>query len=76
MPPPFYRIVRVRPNGTEQVVRDILWTDLTNTQVERAQAFADADQRKAQGLHIRVYSSQDDGTIGPGDLIWDSDIQY
>ena len=71
----FVRIVRVRPNGTEQVVRDIPIASLTTDQVERAQAFADAATRKAGGQHIRVYTSSN-GTISPGDLVWDSSIEY
>jgi hypothetical protein len=67
-----YRVVRVRPNGSEQVVRDIDVGDVSQEQLVRAEAFADARTRKQSGLHIRVYSSQDDNTFGPGDVIWDS----
>lgn len=82
---PFYRIVRV-VDGVEEVVRDILWHDLTDrshdgakyavrkgrsTQKERAEAFAEAERHEG---HIRIYSSQDDGMLGPGDLIWDSEL--
>jgi hypothetical protein len=71
----FYRVVRVRPNGREDVLRDIPIASLTTSQVERAETFADAETRKASGLHIRVYSSSGE-VVGPGDLIWDSDIEY
>ena len=71
----FVRIVRVRPNGTEQVVRDIPIASLTDSQMERATAFADASTRKAGGQHIRVYTSSG-GVVSPGDLVWDSDIEY
>lgn len=74
--PMLYRVVRVRPNGTEQIVRDIEFTDVTEGQLIRAQAFADARTRRDSGQRIRVYSSQDDGTFLPGDadLIWDSQV--
>lgn len=70
------RIIRVRPNGTEQIVRDLTFADVNEEQLTRAEAFADAETRKASGLHIRVYTSQDDGTFLPGDfdLVWDSEI--
>lgn len=69
----FYRVVRVRPNGTETVLRDIPYTDVTDEQVRRAEMFADADARKAQGLHVRVYSSSEE-TVSTRDLIWDSAV--
>ena len=71
-----YRVVRVRPNGTEQIVRDIQVADVTQEQLVRAQAFADARTRRDGGGRYRVYSSQDDGTFlpGDGDLIWDSQV--
>jgi len=73
----FIRIVSVRPNGTERLVRDIAIASLTTDQVERATAYADAETRKAGGQHIRVYTSSDE-VIHPGDidLVWDSDIDY
>lgn len=69
----FFRIVRVRPNGTEDILRDIPIADVTSDQLERGQAYADAGSRTGQ--HIRVYSSSD-GVVRPGDtdLIWDSEI--
>lgn len=70
----FYRITRVRPNGTETVLRDIAFTDLTDEQLRRADSFADAAQRKASGVHVRVYSSDDNGVVTPDDLIWDSEV--
>lgn len=76
MAAPFFRIVRVQPNDRENVLRDIPWASVTDTQTQRAEAYAAASEGKTAGQHIRVYSSQDDGTIGPGDLIWDSDIDY
>ena len=71
----FFRIVRVRPNGAEQLIRDIPIVGLTDDQVERAQAYADAEARKAQGLHIRVYTSSG-GIVSSGDLVWDSEVEY
>lgn len=71
----FYRIVSVRPNGTERLVRDIPCASVTDTQLERGQAFAEASAAKANGQHIRVYSSSNE-VVSPGDLIWDSDIDY
>jgi len=71
----FARIVRVRPNGTEQVLRDLAYADISEELLARADIFADAEQRKASGLHIRVYTSQDDGvTVTRDDCIWDSEI--
>lgn len=69
-----YRIVRVMPNGRENILRDILCASLTDTQIERAMAFQEVGLNTGQ--HIRVYSSQDDGTFLPefGDLIWDSEV--
>jgi len=71
----FIRIVVVRPNGSERIVRDIDVTDLTDTQILRGQAFVAARQEKDIGQHVRVYTSSN-GTVSPGDLIWDSDISY
>jgi hypothetical protein len=71
----FFRIVRVRPNGTEQLIRDIAISDVTPDQMIRAEAYAEGESRKAQGQHIRVYTSSD-GVVTPGDLVWDSDIEY
>lgn len=82
MADPFYRIVRV-VRGKEKVIRDILWRDLEDrsdaravrkgrsSQEERAEALAEAERHAG---HIRIYSSQDDGTLGPGDIIWDSEL--
>lgn len=69
----FIRIVRVRPNGREDILRDIPIASLTTSQVERAEAFADAETRRASGLHIRVYTSNNE-TVSPGDLVWDSEV--
>lgn len=69
----FYRVVRVRPNGTEQHIRDIPIADVTEEQAVRAQAFTDARTRRDSGLHIRIYSSSNE-TISPGDVIWDSAV--
>lgn len=69
----FYRVVRIRPNGTEVVLRDILYADVTAEQTIRAESFADAETRKATGVHVRVYSSSNE-TVSPGDLIWDSEL--
>ena len=70
----FYRVVRVRPNGTEVVLRDIPIADVSEEQLVRAQAFADAATRKANGVHVRVYSSSNETVTVPDDGIWDSEI--
>lgn len=69
----FYRVVRVRPNGTEVQLLDIPIADVTEEQAVRAQAFADARTRRDSGLRIRVYSSSNE-QVGPGDVIWDSTV--
>lgn len=70
-----YRIVRVQPNGTERVIKDIpVAGGLTEEQQVRAQAFLDGRASAQSSLHIRVYSSQDDGTFSAGDVIWDSEL--
>ena len=69
----FYRVVRVRPNGTEVQLLDIPIADVTVEQTIRAQAFADARTRRDTGLRIRVYSSSNE-TISPGDVVWDSAV--
>jgi hypothetical protein len=71
----FYRIVRVQPNGRESILRDIPIAGVTDSQAERAQAFVAASEGTTVGQHIRVYSSSGE-TVSPGDLIWDSDIDY
>jgi hypothetical protein len=70
----FYRIVRVRPNGTEQVLEDVPFTDFQSEQSGRTSARLKAAQQTAGGLHVRVYSSDENGVVTPGDLIWDSEI--
>lgn len=67
----FVRIVRVRPNGSEQHVIDIPIASATDSQTERAQAFLDARSRRDGGQRIRVYTSSNE-QVGPGDLVWDS----
>ncbi len=70
----FYRIVRVRPNGTEQVLKDVPFTDVTTEQLIRAQAFADGSAQALNGQHIRLYSSDENGIVTREDCIWDSEI--
>jgi len=72
----FYRITRVRPNGTETVLRDVPFTDLTSEQQQRAEAFRDSRERRDTGIRVRVYSSDENGFVAPGDadLIWDSAV--
>lgn len=70
----FYRIIRVLPNGRETIIRDIIWADVTEEQAIRASAFAEGTAAALAGQHIRLYSSQEDGSVGPGDLIWDSEV--
>jgi len=67
----FYRVVRVRANGTEQILRDIAIADVTEEQTVRAACFADGQARTGQ--HIRLYSSNE-GAITRQDCIWDSRI--
>ena len=70
----FYRITRVRPNGTETVLRELAYTDLTDEQQRRADMLADAAARKQGGVHVRVYSSDENGVVTPDDLIYDSQV--
>ena len=69
----FIRIVRVRPNGSEQRLLDIPITDVTTDQVERAEAFAEARTRRDTGLRIRVYTSSNE-QVTPDDRVWDSAV--
>lgn len=69
----FYRVVRVRPNGAEQIARDIAYADVSEEQLRRAETFADAATRRDLGQHIRVYSSSGE-QVTPDDLIWDSRV--
>ena len=69
-----YRIVRVRNNGTEVILRDIQTTDITDEQIKRAEAFVEANARKATGIRVRVYSSDENGVVTPNDMIWDSAV--
>lgn len=69
----FIRVVRVRPNGSEQHIRDISFASLTDSQAERAQAFADARSRRDGGQRIRVYTSSNE-QVTPADLVWDSAV--
>ena len=71
----FIRIVRVLANGNERIIRDIPCASVTDTQMERAAAFADAKTAKDAGQHIRVYTSSNE-IVSPGDLVWDSAIDY
>ena len=71
----FIRIVSVKPNGTERIVRDIPIASVTTSQTERATAFQQAREAKDNGQHIRVYTSSNE-VVSPGDLVWDSDIDY
>ena len=70
----FYRIVIVRPNGTERIFRDVPFTDFGSEQNARNSAFLDAAAQTKGGLHVRVYSSDENGNVTPDDLIWDSEI--
>lgn len=69
----FYRIVRVRPNGTEQHIRDVPIAEVSQEQMVRAEAFADARTRRDAGPRIRVYSSSNE-QVTSDDLIWDSAV--
>jgi len=70
----FYRVVRVLNNGNENIIRDVPWTSFTEEQSVRAQSFADGTARSLQGQRIRIYSSDENGVVAPGDLIWDSAV--
>jgi hypothetical protein len=70
----FYRIVRVQPNGTERIIRDVPFTSVTEEQQVRASAFADGSAASLNGQHIRLYSSDENGVVTPDDLIWDSKV--
>lgn len=70
----FYRVVRVRPNGNEQIIRDIPWASVTEEQTLRAEAFMDGSARALQGQHIRLYSSDENGVVTREDCIWDSEV--
>lgn len=69
----FFRVVRVRPNGTEQILRDVPVSDVSPDAVLRAEAYADGRTRRASGQHIRVYTSSGE-TVSPGDVVWDSEV--
>ena len=70
----FYRVVRVQPNGTERIIKDVPFTDFTSEQQVRASAFADGTAAALNGQHIRLYSSDENGVVTPDDVIWDSEI--
>lgn len=69
----FFRIVRVRPNGTEVLVGDFPYADLTEEQTTRAQAYADGRLARSGGQRYRVYTSSNE-TVSPGDVVWDSAV--
>lgn len=69
----FFRIVRVRPNGTEQVIRDVPYSDITEEQVVRASAYAEGRTGRNGGQRFRVYTSSNE-TVSPGDVVWDSAV--
>ena len=71
----FIRIVRVLANGRERIVRDIPIADVTSDQMVRAEAYAEGATLRDSGQHIRVYTSSNE-VVSPGDLVWDSDIDY
>lgn len=73
---PFYRVVRVRANGSEQVLQEFPYTDgdLANEQAQRAAAAAYGREQVAGG-RVRIYSSGPDGKIDPpADLVADSTV--
>ena len=63
----FFRITRVRPNGSEQLIRDVY--DLT-----REEVLDDVRARRDSGLHVRLYSSSNEQVIPDEDRIWDSEL--
>ena len=65
--------MRVRPNGNEQIVRDVPYADVTDEQVVRAAAYAEGRTARNGGQHFRVYTSSNE-TVSPGDLVWDSEV--
>ena len=76
-PGPFYRVVEVRANGSERLLQEFPYTvdNLADEQAKRAQSAAYARARVAEGLRVRIYSSDDQGKIDPAkDLGADSAV--
>lgn len=76
-PGPFYRVVQVRANLSEQTLQDFPYTDgnLADEQARRAEAAAFARaKRDNEGMRVRIYSSDAQGKIGAGDLVADSTV--
>lgn len=74
---PFYRVVQVRANGSEQTLQDFpyLVNNLADEQAKRAQSAAFARAQRDTGLRVRIYSSDDQGKIDPAkDLGADSAV--
>lgn len=69
----FYRITRVLPNGSENIIGDVVFTG-SDEQLIRASIFQEGVARSLNGQHIRLYSSDANGNVTPDDLIWDSEI--
>jgi hypothetical protein len=72
----FYRVVRVRPNGTENIIRDVPCVSVTDADLKRATSFAEARAARDQnGWRVRVYGyNEESPVVSPGDLIWDSAV--
>ena len=70
----FFRIMRVRPNGTEVLVKDVTIADVTAEQQLRAQAYADGRAARSGGQHYRVYTSSGETIVPARDLVWDSEV--
>lgn len=75
-PGPFYRVVQVRANLSEQTLQDFPYTNgnLADEQARRAEAAAFARAKRDEGMRVRIYSSDDSGKIGAGDLVADSTV--
>ena len=58
---PFYRVVEVRANLSEQTLQEFPYTDgnLADEQAKRAQSAAYAGPKRDEGLRVRIYSSDD-----------------
>jgi hypothetical protein len=75
--PNAWTLVRIQANGSESVIRTVQKT-LTDEQILRASALAEARQLKVQFPTRRyvVYGPSDSPTLDVDDRIWDSAVAY
>ena len=73
---PFYRVVQVRANLSEQTLQEFPYIDgnLADEQAKRAEAAAFARAKRDEGLRIRIYSSDAQGKVAASDLVADSTV--